>query len=78
MDYPVCMACRDHLGHLAVMDVTEQKETWEARERLDSRDHVVLKERKAHRENLGSRVPPVEKDSEGTKVTVELLGCLHT
>ena len=49
-----------------------------ARERLDPRDHVVLTEIKEQRENLGSKVPPVKKDSEGTKVTVELLGCLHT
>ena len=70
----VHMECRDLLGHLAVMDVTEPKETWAARGRLDPRDHLVLKERK---EILGSRVPPAIKESEGTKVTVELLGCLH-
>ena len=78
MDNPVCMACRDLLGHLAVMDVTEPKETWAARGKRDPRDRLVLKERKEQREKLGSRVPPAKKDSEGTKATVELLNCLHT
>ena len=78
MGNPVCMACRDLPGHLAVMDVTEPKETWAARGRLDPRDHLVLKERKDRREKLGSGVPPAKKDSKGTKATVELLGCLHT
>ena len=45
-DNPVCMACRDLLGHLAVMDVTEPKENCAARGRLDPMDHLVLKERK--------------------------------
>ena len=69
---------RDSLGHLAVMDVMESKETWAARERLDTREHLVRKERKEQRENLGSRVLQAKKDREGTKVTVELLGFLHT
>ena len=40
---PVCMACRVPLGHLAVMDVTERKETRAARERLDPRVQLVQK-----------------------------------
>ena len=44
MDYPVHMECRGLLGHLVVMEVTEPKETWGARGRLDPRDHLVLKE----------------------------------
>jgi len=78
MAYPVYMVCRDLLGHLVSMDVTEPKETWAVRGRLDPRDHLVLKERKEQKENLGSRVPPAKKESEGTKATVELLGSLHT
>ena len=41
MASPVCMACRVPLGHLAVMDVTEPKETRAAGERLVLRDHLV-------------------------------------
>ena len=78
MAYLVHMECRDLPGHLAVMDLTEPKETWAARGRLDPRDHLVLKERKEQKENLESRVPPGKKESEGTKARVELLGCLHT
>jgi len=58
--------------------VTELKETWAARGRLDPRDPLVLKERKEQREKLESRVRPAKRDSKGTKATVELLGCLHT
>ena len=43
MASPVCMACRVPLGHLAVMDVTERKETRAARERLDPRVQLVQK-----------------------------------
>jgi len=84
-DNPGQMAClvpmefRDLLRHLAVMGVTEPKETWAARERLDHRDHLALKERKERKEKLGSRVPPAKRESKGTKARVELLGCLlHT
>ena len=49
-----------------------------ARGKLGPKDHVVLMERKEQRENLGSRVPPDKKDSEGTKVTVERHDRLHT
>jgi len=45
-DYLVRMECRDLLGLLAAMDVTEPKETWGALGRLDLKDHLVLKERK--------------------------------
>ena len=41
MAYPVYMVCRGLLGHLVVMDVTEPKETWAARGRLDPRDLLV-------------------------------------
>jgi len=58
--------------------VTELKETWAARGRLDPRDPLVPKERKEQREKLESRVPPAKRDNKGTKATVELLGCLHT
>jgi len=78
MAYPVYMVCRGLLGHLVGMDVTEPKETWAARGRLDPRDHLVLKERKEQKENLGSKVPLAKKESEGTKARVELLSCLHT
>jgi len=78
MAYLVRMECQDLLGHQGVMDVTEPKETWAARGRLDPRDHLVLKEREEQKENLGSRVPPAKKESEGIKARVELLGCLHT
>lgn len=53
MDCPVCMACREPLGHLAVMGVTESKGTWDTRESLDLRDHLEQKERKGKRETLG-------------------------
>ena len=72
MASPVCMACRVPLGHLAVMDVTEPKETKAARERLGPRDQLAEKERKEIRESLEPRVPPAKKDSEGRKVRVEL------
>jgi len=78
MAYPVHMACRVLREHLVVMDVTEPKETWAARGRLDPRDHLVLKERKEQRENLGSSVPPAKRESKGTKARVILRGCLHT
>ena len=38
-----CIACRDLLGHLAVMDVTEQKETGAVRERLGPKDLLAFK-----------------------------------
>ena len=41
MVFPVSMACRDPPGHLAVMDVTEPKETRAAQERLGPRDQLV-------------------------------------
>ena len=44
---------------------------------LGSPGHVVLMERKEQRESLGSRVPPEEKESEGTKATVERNDWLH-
>jgi len=78
MAYLVYMVCRDLLGHLVVMDVTEPKETWEVQGRLDPRDHLVLKERKERKEDLGPRAPPAKRESEGTKARVELLSCLHT
>jgi len=78
MAFLVRMECRDLLGHLAEMDVTEPKETWAARGRLDPRDHLVLKERKERKETLGFRVPPAKRESEGTKARVELLSCLPT
>ena len=78
MDYRVRMECRDLLGLLAVMDVTEPRETWGGRGRLDPRDHLVLKERKERKEKLGPRAPPAKRKSEGTKARVELLSCLHT
>ena len=78
MDYPVYMACRQPLGHLAVMDVMAPKETWAARGRLDPRVCLVLKERKEQRENMESRVLPVKKESEGKRAIVELPIWLHT
>jgi len=72
------MECRDLPGHLAMMDVTEPKETWAVRGSLDPRDHLVLKERMERKEKLGFRVPPAKRESEGTKASVELLSCLHT
>jgi len=72
MASPACMACRDPLGHLDVMDVTEPKETRVARERLGPRDQLAQKERKEIRESLEPRAPPAKKDSEGRKVRVEL------
>jgi len=72
MASPVCMACLAPLGHLAVMDVTEPKETRAARERLDPRDQLVQKERKEIRESLEPRVPRAKKDSEERKVRLEL------
>ena len=62
------MASQDPLGHLAVMDATELKESMAAREKLDARDLLVLWDR---RENLGSRVPPARKESEGRKARVQ-------
>jgi len=61
----VCMACRVPLEHLAVMDVTERKETRAARGRLGPRDHPVQKERKEIKESLEPRAPPDKRDSEG-------------
>jgi len=72
MASPVCLACRVPLGHLAVMDVREPKETRAARERLDPRDQLAQKERKDIRERLEPRAPPARKDSEGKKVRVQL------
>jgi len=72
MASPVCLAFRVPLGHLAVMDVTEPKETRAARERLDPRDQLAQKEREEIRESLETRAPPARKDSEGRKVRVEL------
>jgi len=60
------MACRVPLGHLAVMDVTEPKETRAARGGLGPREHPVRKERKEIKESLELR------DSEARKVRVEL------
>jgi len=71
MASPACMACRVPLGHLAVMDVTESKETRAARERLDFRDQLAQKERKEIRESLEPRAPQGKRDSEGRKVRVE-------
>jgi len=78
MDYLERTECRDLLGHLVEMDVTEPKETWAAQGRLDPRDHLALKERKERKEKLGFRVPPGKRESEGTKARMELLDCLHT
>ena len=72
MAFPVCMVCPVPQGHLAVMDVTEPKETRATRERLGPRDQLVRKERKEIRERLEPRAPPAKKDSEGRKVRVEL------
>jgi len=72
MASPVCMACRVPLGHLAVMDVTEPKETRAARENLGPRDQLVQKERKETKESPEPRAQSVKKDSEGRKVRVEL------
>jgi len=71
MAFLVCMACRAPLGHLAVMDVTEPKETRAARGRLGPRDQLVQKERKEIRESLEPTAPPGKRDSEGRKVRVE-------
>jgi len=46
------MASQDPLGYVAVMDVTAPKKNRAAREKLDHRDLLVLKDR---RENLESR-----------------------
>ena len=62
------MASQDPLGQLVVMDVTEPKENRATGERLDPRDHLVLRDRK---EKLGSRVPPAKKEREGRKARVE-------
>jgi len=72
MASPVCMACRVPLGHLAVMDVTEPKETRAARAGLGPKDHPVRKERKEIKESLELRAPPAKRDSEGRKVRVAL------
>jgi len=72
----VFLACRVPLGHLAVMDVTEPKDTRATRERLGPRDQLVHKERKEKRERLEPRASPAKKDSEGRKVRVELQGRL--
>ena len=72
MASPVCMAYRVPLGHLAVMDVTEPKETRATRERLGPRDQLVQKERKEISESLEPRVPLAKKDSAGKKARVEL------
>ena len=66
---------QEPLGYLAEM---EPKETWAAREKLGTKDQVVLIERKEQRDSLGSRVPPDKKDSEGTKAIVERHDWLHT
>ena len=72
MAFPVCMVCPVPQGLLAVMDVTEPKETRATREGLCPRDQLVQKERKEIRERLEPRAPPAKKDSEGRKVRVEL------
>jgi len=66
------MACQGPLGHLAVMDATEPKETRAVRERLDLRDQPAQMERKEIRESLEPMAPSAKKDSEGRKVRVEL------
>ena len=73
MAFPVCMACRVLLEHLAVMDVTEPKETRVAQERLGPGEKLVEKERKGIREILEPRVPPAKKGNEGEKARVEPL-----
>lgn len=65
-----CMACRDLLGYLAVMDVTEPKETGAVRERLGPKDLLAFKE------SLVSRVLQAKRDSEGRKARVEMQGRL--
>lgn len=72
-----CMACRDLLGHLAVMDVTEQKETGAVRERLGPKDLLAFKETKVLRESLVSRVLQVKRGSEGRKARVKIQGRLN-
>ena len=72
MVFPVCMACRDLLGHLAAMDVTELKETRAVQERLDPRDLLVIKERREQREFLVSRALSGKKESEERKGRVEI------
>lgn len=65
-----CMACRDPLGYLAVMDVTEPKEAGAVRERLGPKDLLAFKE------SLVSRVLQAKRDSEGRKARVEMQGRL--
>jgi len=71
MASPVCMACRVPLGHLAVMEATEPKETRAARAGLGPRDHPVQKEKKEIKESLGRGAPPVKRDSEERKVELK-------
>ena len=71
------MARRDLLGHLAVMDVTEPKETGAVRERLGPKDLLAFKETWVRRESLVSRVLQVKRDSEGRKARVEMQGRLR-
>lgn len=71
-----CMACRDPLGYLAVMDVTEPKEAGAVRERLGPKDLLAFKEIKVRRESLVSRVLLAKRDSEGRKARVEMQGRL--
>jgi len=59
------------LGHLAVMEATEPKETRAARAGLGPRDHPVQKEKKEIKESLGRGAPPVKRDSEERKVELK-------
>jgi len=63
------MASQDPLGHLAAMGATEPKENRVARERLEPRDFLVLKDRRG---NQGSRVPSARKEIGGRKPKVEI------
>ena len=56
------MARRDLLGHLAVMDVTEPKETGAVRERLGPKDLLAFKA-----SNMGSKGEPGVQGPTGQK-----------